>query len=376
MQPDQFEQRDGLQTGPLRGRGAGLNPGNRFEDLRLHVLGDHLDEIAVEHPQGAKVPTRVYRDSTKTVINPVDSPDLSFHWSINPYRGCEHGCIYCYARPTHEYLGMSCGVDFETKIFAKTDAPQLLRAALLKKSWQGEGIMISGVTDPYQPVEAKLRITRAVLEVCREFAQPVAMITKNKLITRDIDLLADLASHNAASAAVSITTLDNTLAARMEPRASSPRERLETLRKLSSAGIPTAVMVAPIIPALNESEVPAILAAAKDAGASSAGWVLLRLPYQIKDLFLDWLRREVPDRAAHVEAAIRDTREGDLYQTEFRVRQKGKGARAEQIGKMFEVFRRKVGIDGTSGSGVRKSNEEFLRRREAILAGGQIQLFA
>jgi len=369
------EHPDALLTGRLRGRGAGLNPGNRFEDLRLHVLGEHLDEIAIEHPDGAKVPTRVYRDSTKTIINPVDSPDLAFSWSINPYRGCEHGCIYCYARPTHEYLGLSCGIDFETKVFAKTDAPALLRAELGKRSWQGEGIMISGVTDPYQPVEARLRITRAILETCRDFAQPVAMITKNKLITRDIDLLADLARFNAASAAVSITTLDNKLAAKMEPRASSPRERLDAIRKLSAAGIPTAVMVAPIVPALTESEIPAILAAAKDAGATSAGWVLLRLPHQIKALFLDWLRREVPDRAAHVEAAIRDTREGDLYQTQWRARQKGKGARAEQIGKIFEVFRRKVGLDGPRGPARDRPNEEFLRRRTAPLVRTEGSLF-
>lgn len=368
-----FESVDGLSSGPVRGRGANLNPGNRFEDIRLHVLGEHLDEIAIEHPDGVRVPTRVFRDSTKSLINHIDSPDLAMSWSINPYRGCEHGCIYCYARPGHEYLGMSCGVDFETKIFAKMDAPELLREEIGKRSWMGESIMISGVTDCYQPVEASLRLTRRVLETCVEFAQPVGLITKNALITRDLDLLSELNKHRAVHAAVSITTLDNRVAAKMEPRASAPRERLKAVRMLAEAGIPTTVMVAPIVPALTESEVPAILRAAREAGASSAGYVLLRLPYQIKALFLEWLAREFPDRAAHVEAAVRDTREGALYQSEWKVRHRGKGARAEQIGAMFKVFARREGLDGSRAG---TSSAEFLRRKALRVSKGQMGLFS
>jgi DNA repair photolyase len=363
---------DALTSGPLRGRGAGLNPGNRFVDVKLHVLGEHLDEIAIESPDGVKIPTRVYRDTTRSILNPVDSPDLFFNWSVNPYRGCEHGCIYCYARPGHEYLGMSCGVDFETKIFAKLDAPELLRAELVRPNWNGEGFMLSGVTDPYQPIEAELRITRRILEVCVEFAQPVSVITKNKLITRDLDLFIELNRHNAIHAAVSITTLDNKLASTMEPRASSPRDRLNAIRTLSNAGIPVAVMVAPVIPTINEAEIPAILEAAKDAGARSAGTVLLRLPHQIKALYLDWLRREFPDRAAHAEAAMRDTRDGALYRNDFSVRQRGTGPRAEQIRTMFYVFRRKFGLDAPSEP---KSAAEFLRRKLLRQAKGQLDLF-
>ncbi|HMN40698.1 MAG TPA: PA0069 family radical SAM protein [Phycisphaerales bacterium] len=363
---------DHLTQGPARGRGAGLNPGNRFEDVRLHVLGEHLDEIAIEHPAGVQVKTRVFRDSSRSILNPIDSPDLGMKWSINPYRGCEHGCIYCYARPGHEYLGMSSGLDFETRILAKANAPELLRAELSKKSWEGESISISGVTDCYQPVEADLRITRRVLEVCAEFAQPVGVITKNRLVTRDLDVLVELHRCRAATAAVSITTLDNTLAARMEPRASSPRERLATIRALADAGIPVAVMVAPVIPALNESEIPAILEAARNAGATGAGFVLLRLPHQIKALFLDWLAREFPDRAPHGEAAIRDTRGGDLYQTQWGVRQKGTGARAEQIGRVFEVFARKLGLTARPSG---RTRDEFLRRRDFRLSRGQLGLF-
>ncbi|HVU62356.1 MAG TPA: PA0069 family radical SAM protein [Phycisphaerales bacterium] len=370
------EYADGLTQGAVRGRGAGLNPGNRFEDVRLHVLGEHLDEIAIEQPHGVQVRTRVYRDSSRSILNPVNSPDLCFKWSMNPYRGCEHGCIYCYARPGHEYLGMSSGLDFETKILAKVHAPEILRGELAKPKWMGEGIMLSGVTDCYQPVESQLKITRRILEVCAEFAQPVNVITKSSMITRDLDLLIELSKHHAVGAAISVTSLDNRLAAKMEPRASSPKERLGAVRKLADAGIPVAVMAAPIVPALNESEIPAILEAAKDAGASRAGFVLLRLPFQIKELFLDWVRRELPERAAHVESAIRDTRDGELYQTEWGVRQKGTGARAEQIGRVFEVFSRKLGLDGSGGSRPRgRSSEEFLRRRTVRLAKGQLGLF-
>ncbi len=378
------EYRDALAQGKVRGRGAGLNPASRFEDIRLHVLGEHLDERAAEDPTGTRVQTAVFDDDTKTIINPVDSPDLGFSWTINPYRGCEHGCIYCYARPGHEYFGLSCGLDFETKIFAKRRAPELLRAALASPKWKGEPIVMSGVTDPYQPVERELKITRGCLEVLAECRQAVSFITKNKLITRDLDLLTRLGEHNAARAAVSLTTLDNALAAKMEPRASSPSERLEAIRALADAGIPVTVMTAPMIPGLNDRELPALLEAAREAGAASAGYVLLRLPWQLKDLFLEWLQRHFPDRAAHVESLIRQSRgglggpgdeprdtrtpgglhaprtrpetsldtyglnknpRGPLSDPRFRTRHRGEGPVADQIRQTFKVFTKRLGFN-------------------------------
>lgn len=304
-----------------------------------------MDEIAIEHPDGVQVRTRVFRDSARTVINPVDSPDLHMSWTLNPYRGCEHGCVYCYARPTHETFGLSCGLDFETKIFAKTDAPELLRRELARPAWKGEAIMLSGVTDPYQPVERAMRITRRCLEVMEECGQPVTIVTKSALVTRDIDLLGSLARRGAASVALSVTTLDNRLARTMEPRASSPAERLGAIRKLADAGVPVSVMVAPIIPALTDHETPAILKAAAEHGATGAGYVLLRLPYQIKALYLDWLAREFPDRASHAENQLREARSGALYQSAWKERQRGTGARAEQIAQTFAVFKSRYKLD-------------------------------
>jgi DNA repair photolyase len=339
------EYRDALSGGQVRGRGAGMNPGNRFETVRLHVLGEHLDDVAAERPDGTQVITRIFDDATQTIVNKVDSPDISFNWTVNPYRGCEHGCIYCYARPSHELLGLSSGLDFETRIAAKREAPALLRAFLSSPKWEREPIVMSGITDPYQPIESRLRITRGCLEAMVEYGQPVSIITKNRLITRDLDLLGQLHQSGSVSCAVSITTLDAGLAGRMEPRASSPAARLETVRMLASAGIPVHVMVAPIIPALNDHEVPAILEAAAEAGASGAGYVMLRLPHQIKALFLDWLERTVPERAAHVESQLREMRGGELYQSSWFTRQRGEGARAEQISQAFEVFTRRFGLD-------------------------------
>lgn len=340
------EHRDALPMGAVRGRGAGLNPGNRYEPVRLHVLGEHLDEIAAEKPDGTQVLTRVYADRSKSIINKVESPDLNMKWTVNPYRGCEHGCIYCYARPTHEQLGFSCGLDFETKVVAKMEAPRLLRRELASPKWSFETISMSGVTDPYQPVEARLEITRKCLEVMVEFGQPVGIVSKSRLVLRDLDLLKKLNERGLAGVAVSITSLDAEISAKMEPRAASPRARLEVVREVAAAGIPVAVMVAPVIPGLNDREVPAILKAASEAGARQAGYVLLRLPYQIKDLFLDWLKREVPDRASRVEALIRESRDGELYKGTFFERQRGVGAHAEQIGAMFAMFRTKFGLDG------------------------------
>ncbi len=379
-----------------KGRGAAINPGNRFEGggngmgdggpktRRLHVLGDYLDEVLAEDPDapGTFIKTQVYADRTRTLINHVDSPDLSFSWTINPYRGCEHGCIYCYARPGHEYLGLSCGVDFESKIMAKYDGPRLMRAELSKPSWNGETIVMSGVTDPYQPVEAKLRITRGIVEVAAEFAQPLAFITKNKLVLRDLDLLTELAKYNAVGVAVSLTSLDNKLAAKMEPRASAPQERLETIRKLSAAGIPVTVMTAPMVPGINDMELPSLLEAAAAAGATRAGFVMLRLPNQIKALFLEWLERHFPDRAEKVEHFVREMHGGRLYDSSSFTRQRGTGERAKQMSRTFKVFAKRYGLNqsraaGSHAAGV-EPNAEFLRRkalRQTAGAPGQGVLF-
>jgi DNA repair photolyase len=349
-----------LTDGPVRGRGAQLNPPNRFEKLSLHVLGEHLDTIAQSSATDGPAPdaeplfhdrqlkTTVYRDTSRTLINPVNSPDISFDWSINPYRGCEHGCIYCYARPGHEFLGMSSGIDFESKIMAKLDAPDLLRRELAHPSWRGEVIALSGVTDCYQPIEARLEITRKCLTVMAEAHQAVSIVTKSRLVLRDLDLLQDLARFHAVSVAVSLTTLDNQLASKMEPRAASPRDRLWTIQRLASAGIPVTVMVAPIIPAINDREMPAILKAAAEAGATSAGYVLLRLPHQIKDLFDDWLARHFPDRADHVQSLLRQSHGGKLYDASFHTRQTGEGPYAHQIRQAFNVFKTRYNLSNRS----------------------------
>ncbi len=362
---------DWLPQGRVRGRGAGLNPGNRFDGIRLHVLGDHLDEQLREQPHGTQARTEILEDRTRSIINRVDSPDLAMSWTINPYRGCEHGCIYCYARPGHEYLGLSSGLDFETKIHAKRNAPELLRKELASPKWRGDPIAMSGVTDCYQPLERRLTITRQCLAVMAECRQPVGIVTKNRLVTRDLDLLAELNCHRAVKVAISITTLDARLAAAMEPRASRPEDRLRTIAELHEAGIPVTVMVAPVIPGLTDVEVPAILEAAAEAGACSAGWVLLRLPHQIKALFLDWLAREVPDRAERVESLIRQTHGGELYESGFGVRQRGRGPWAEQIARTFDVFSRRHRLDGGSGS---LSSEDF-RRPSPDRQMGQMGLF-
>lgn len=363
----------------MRGRGAGLNPGNRFETVRLHVLGEHLDAGAAAREAEAgsggvrgpvSVPTTVLSDRSGRVINAVDSPDLPFKWTVNPYRGCEHGCVYCYARPGHEYLGMSMGLDFETKIVAKHGAAALLRRELASASWRGEPIVMSGVTDPYQPVERELGITRGCLEVMASCGQPVSVVTKSRLVERDIDCLSSLAGIGAARAAVSLTTLDRGLAMAMEPRASSPKDRLRAMSSLASAGVPVVVMTAPIIPGLNDHEIPALLKAAKEAGATRAGYILLRLPHQIKDVFLEWLTRAAPGRAAKVESLIRQARGGDLYRSGFGERQRGTGARADQIKATFGVFAERLGLRGE-----REELSSAGFRRPTVLEEGQLGLF-
>ncbi len=386
-----YEYRGGLADGPARGRGAQLNPPSRFEKLSLHVLGEHLDRAAAERVEhldergvvgggvsepgaeplakaGRRLETMVLRDDSRTAINHVDSPDVGFSWTVNPYRGCEHGCVYCYARPTHEALGFSSGVDFESRIIAKMEAPELLRKELSKASWVGEPIVMSGVTDPYQPVESKLGITRRCLEVFAEFRQPVSIVTKSRLVLRDLDLLQELARHDAVRVAVSVTSLDNQLAAKMEPRAASPADRLWTIRRLASAGIPVTAMVAPIIPALNDREVPAILKEVADAGADSAGYVLLRLPHQIKELFEDWLTRHFPERKEHVLKLIRDTRGGKLYDAAWNTRFTGEGPFAQHLAATFNLFARRYGL---TRSRTRLSSAAFRKPADA----SQMSLF-
>lgn len=326
------------QPSNLRGRGAADNPANRFEAL-------HLERAEDWDPAGDPAPrTQFLRDRSKTFINYNDSPDLGFRASINPYRGCEHGCIYCYARPTHEYLGFSAGLDFETRILVKEDAPELLRSELASPKWQPQVIALSGVTDCYQPAERRLQLTRRCLEVLAEFRNPVGIVTKNHLVTRDIDILQRLAAHRAVAVFVSITTLDATLTPRLEPRASLPAHRLAAVRALREAGIPAGVMVAPVIPAITDHEIPRIVAAAVEAGAQFAGYVMLRLPHGVGPLFEDWLARHFPDRKEKVLNRVRAVRGGRLNDPRFGTRMRGAGAFADQAAALFETACRRAGI--------------------------------
>lgn len=336
--------RDALVTGLAHRRGAGLNPGNRFESLRLHVLG----EVIEGHDDPVRVERQVFRDRTKTIINRVArTADVPFDWTLNPYRGCEHGCVYCFARAYHEYLGFSCGLDFETKLVAKPDAAVLLAKELAAPSWRAEPIVMSASTDIYQPLEHSMRLARQCLEVMVACGQPVSTMTKSAMVLRDRDLWSRLAEMGAGRVTLTIATLDADLARGLEPRASSPSARLRVIRELSAAGIPVSVSVAPVIPGLTDQEVPRILEAAAEAGATSAMWVLLRLPYQIKDLFLDWLKRSVhPDRARKVESLIRQTRDGKLYDATH-ARHRGEGPIAQQIKQSFDVFSRRYGLNST-----------------------------
>jgi DNA repair photolyase len=289
--------------------------------------------------------TEYLSDSSRSVIAQNDSPDVGFEVSINPYRGCEHGCIYCYARPTHEYLGFSAGLDFETKILIKHDAPELLKKALSSPRWQPRVLGLSGVTDPYQPLERRLELTRRCLAVLAEFRQAVTVITKNRLVTRDIDLLGELASCSAAGVFVSITSFDDELIGCLEPRTTRPTGRLEAVAALAAAGIPTGVMVAPLIPGLTEHEMPAILNAAAQAGAQFAGYTLLRLPMAVAGLFEDWLERHYPDRKSKVLARIRANHRGQLNDSRFGLRMRGDGEAATMIGRLFRTSCRRLGLN-------------------------------
>lgn len=322
---------------PARGRGSGSNPVNRFETVELVPEPPDSDEVSSPI-------TQFLTDSSKTIIAYNDSPDVGFDASINPYRGCEHGCIYCYARPTHEYLGFSAGLDFETKIMVKEQAPELLRRELSSPGWEPRVVAMSGVTDCYQPVEKKLELTRRCLEVLLKFRNPVVIVTKNHLVTRDIDVLKKLVRFQCAAVIISLTTLDPKLSATMEPRASRPARRIAAIRTLSEAGIPVGYLQAPMIPALTDSEAPAIAQAAAKAGASFAGYVPLRLPFVVKSLFESWLEQHYPDKKTKVLNRIRAIRGGKLNDPKFSSRMEGEGIFAEQMAKLFRVACKKAGI--------------------------------
>jgi len=330
-----------------RSRGSETNPPSRFDRLRVLPL-DPADPDAAQPEPASDPRTRWLPDHSRSVISYNDSPDVGFSASINPYRGCEHGCAYCYARPTHEYLGYSAGLDFETRILVKHDAPELLRRALASARWKPVPIALSGVTDPYQPAERRLRLTRRCLAVLAEYRNPVAVVTKSFCVTRDVDLLSDLAGHCAASVSISLTTLDPELQRRMEPRASAPSRRLAAIECLARAGVPVGVLVAPIVPGLTDHEVPALLGAAAAAGARFAGRVVLRLPHGLRQLFEAWLREHYPERAERVLSRLREIHGGELYDSSFGKRQRGRGVFAAQLGDLFELACRRNGLEARS----------------------------
>jgi DNA repair photolyase len=348
---------------PVKGRGAVEQVPNRFLKQSYGVVHwEGVDEVEEEvHP------TKYLVEHPKTIINPVNSPDLSFKWSLNPYQGCEHGCSDCYARPTHEYWGYSAGLDFERVIIVKRNAPELLEKALRHPKWKAESITVSGNTDCYQPVERREKLTRAVLEVAQRFNQPIAMITKNALVLRDLDILQDMASKDLVSVAISLTTLNEDLRRVLEPRTSTGRNRLRTIEELSRAGVQVHAMIAPIIPALNEPEVPTLLKAAADAGAVSAGYTVLRTNGAVKEVFRAWVQQHYPDRASKIIAQASDLHGGNMNDSTWGRRMKGKGAFAENIERLFKVMRRRY----FEGREVRELNSGLFK----VPPEGQLDLF-
>ena len=321
---------------PVRGRGSASNPKNRFERVE-RVLDPEADETSSPR-------TEFFPDSSKSIIAYNDSPDVGFDASVNPYRGCEHGCVYCYARPSHEYLGFSSGLDFETKIMVKQDAPELLRKELSSRRWKPQLVALSGNTDCYQPIEKKMELTRRCLEVLLEFRNPVVIITKNFLVTRDAAILAELARYDCVGVTISVTTLDHKLSSLLEPRASRPARRLAAIRILADAGVPVGYLQAPMIPGLTDAEAPAIGAAAAKAGASFSGYVALRLPFAVKSLFEEWLERHYPEKKNKILNRVREIRGGRLNDPNFQSRMRGEGVYADQMAKLFQLARKKSGI--------------------------------
>lgn len=351
------------------GRGSAIEPPNRFG--LVHAIPDYADfENDPEFLEDLRrVPTQFLADTAQSIVSENDSPDIKFRYSANPYRGCEHGCAYCYARPYHEYLGLNAGVDFESKIFVKHDAAHLLRDWLARDAWVPEEIVFSGVTDCYQPCEREFQLTRQCLEVCLAARQPVSIITKNALVVRDLDLLAEMARFGCAHVNMSLTTLDAGFGRRLEPRTSSPPARLRAIRDLTDAGVPVRVMTAPIIPGLNDSEIPALLEAAAKAGARHAAFTVLRLPLAVKPVFLEWLDRVEPLKRDRVVGLIQSVRGGKLNSSAFGERQRGTGEFAKQIEQTFKLFARKHGLDRSLP---KLTTEHFT---PPMLRSGQLRLF-
>lgn len=327
-----------MDAHPPKGRGTGLSPANRFEKIHSEADWEHVAGDEEFHDSRLAIATEYLADDSQSIVSENDSPDLFFRYSLNPYRGCIHGCSYCYARPTHEYLGMNAGIDFESRILVKKKAPELFREWLARPNWQPEPIMLSGVTDCYQPAEREFRLTRGCLEVAHEARQPLWMITKNALVARDLDVLAEMAKWRGIAVAISVTTLDRDLACHMEPRTSSIHARLRTISELAAAGIPTAVMMGPVIPGLTDHEIPAVLKAAADAGATSAGYNMLRLPLAVEPIFLDWLERTIPEKKDRVLSRIRSVRDGKTSSSRWGERMRGTGEIAAQIKQTFQLF--------------------------------------
>lgn len=353
-----------VTAGRRRGRGAVTNVASRFERFNREDLPEEDQEDALPAFR-----TEVIQERAKTLITRNESPDIAFDRSINPYRGCEHGCAYCFARPTHTYLGLSAGLDFETRLFAKTNAADLLERELGAPGYQPRTVALGANTDPYQPVERDLKLTRAVLEVLSRAHHPVGIVTKSALVTRDIDILAPMAEKGLAKVAISVTTLDRTLSRALEPRAATPEKRLETIRKLTGAGIPVSVLVAPVIPAINDHEIEHILEAARAAGAIEAGYVMLRLPLEVRDIFAQWLLTHAPDKARHVLSLVRAMRDGKDYDSRFGTRMTGTGPHAWLLGRRFELAMARLGF------GKRRLKLETGLFRPPVQAGGQLSLF-
>ena len=350
---------------PRKGRGAVSNRTGRFEAETRHPIDDGW----WDEPDAPPLRTTLTKDTSRTIITHNDSPDVPFDQSINPYRGCEHGCVYCFARPSHAFLGLSPGLDFETRLFYKPDAAELLEAELRHPSYHCRILALGANTDPYQPVERELLITRRILEVLKAHNHPVGIVTKSTLVLRDRDILAPMAASGLAQVFVSVTTLDRHLARRLEPRAPTPPRRIETIRSLAEAGIPVGVLVAPVIPALTDSEMERILEAARDAGAGSAGYVLLRLPREIKDLFREWLETHAPQKAAHVMSLVREMRAGRDNDPRFGARMRGTGTYARLIAERFRLAAGRLGLDRE------RAALDATRFRPPPRAGDQLSFF-
>ena len=354
---------------PTKGRGAVTNQTNRYERLVAQPVDDGWQGADTEDDL-PPLRTTLIRDTSKTVIARNNSPDIPFEQSINPYRGCEHGCVYCFARPTHAFLGLSPGLDFESRIPFKPEAARLLEKERRRPSYKCSVIAMGTNTAPYQPTEKSLRITRSILEVLSAFNQPVGIVTKSALVLRDLDILAPMAERGLAQVCVSVTTLDRTLANKLEPRAATPGRRIETIGTLAAAGVPTGVMAAPMIPALNDHEMEKILQTARQAGAQIASYILLRLPLEIKDLFVEWLEVHAPDKARHVMSLIRDTRNGKAYEAEFGSRMQGTGEYAALLKKRFGIASRRLGYDA-----IERFELDTSQFRPPLARDGQLSLF-